>query len=331
MLPLGGPTVMGDPRIIVGYHSTGMCPTQFSQDLARAMRYSGTLIPFAIHEQSCYVDTARNNLVKHFLKTEGTHLMMMDVDLSFDASAIFQTYEILHSQGAAACYANYVLGNGGNSIFGPPENKSKEAAVLVNLQPNCIYTDISTGGTGWLMLTRELLQRMEKEIDDPWHWFGRDLTSDGKDYRGEDVTFGLRVWEMKPRPKVIGTTSLLLRHFKQMPFIPQFMAVVAKEKNLAAFATANPYEDEGKFIINGHQVIERAALTAAQQEAIEKATKGGKDGAVEPGDGEIFRGGTSQRVEEGQEGKVPEASHSDHAEREEGSQEGQEGVPTSAD
>jgi hypothetical protein len=272
---------MADPRIVVAYHSTGMGPTYFATDLARAMRYSGTMIPFALHEASCYVDSARNKLVKTFLQTEGTHLMMIDVDISFDPSAFLTTYEILHSQQAEVCYGNYCLGNGGNSIFGPPENVSKEAAVLVKLEPNVVYTDISTGGTGWLMVTRHLLQRMEKECPGPWHWFARDPTTDGADLRGEDVSFGLRVWNMKPRPKVIGTTSLFLRHLKTMPFIPACMEQEAKRRGLPAYSAPNPYEDETQYYINGHQIIEKKSLTPEAKAEIEARLKEAKDAKLQ--------------------------------------------------
>ena len=166
-------------------------------DLSRAMRYSGTLVPHPIHEQSCYVEAARNKLVKHFLSSEGTHMLMLDVDLSFEADAFIKTFTILEQYQADVLYGNYPLGNSGNSLFGPPENKQQESAVMVNLKPNHVYEGICTGGTGWLMARRSLLERMQKECPGPWHWFNRDLTSDGKDLRGEDITFGLRMYNRK--------------------------------------------------------------------------------------------------------------------------------------
>lgn len=272
------------------------------------MRYSGTIIPVALHEQSCYVDTARNMIVEKFLQTDAHYLLMVDVDIAFDAHAPLATYEILRSQNADVCYGNYVLGNGGNSIFGPPNNAAQEAAVLVNLQPNAIYTDISTGGTGWVMMTRPLLERVRKAYPGPWPWFGRDLTTDGKSFRGEDVTFGLRLWRMDPRPKVIGTTSLMLRHLKQLPFIPDHMTGQAAMRGVSAFSAPNPYEDKSKFIINGHQVIDRATLTPEQIAEVEAqifAKQKEAGSAVGRSNEQVQEGQAPQLQQEGPEGKKP--------------------------
>jgi len=261
---------MSVPRIYIGFHSYGICPTSFAIDLARLMRYSGTIIPAALHEKSCYVDSARNKLVRAFLsQSDGTHLMMMDVDLSFEPDAVLKTFSIMQALQLDAVYGNYALGNGANSIFGPPENVSQEAAVRVNLEPNKVYTDIVTGGTGWLLMTRELLARMEKECEGPWHWFARDVTTDGKDRRGEDITFGLRMYRMQPRPKVAGITTVLLGHEKTQKYFPNFMSGVAAAGSMAGVCIPNPFEnDPQKYAIIGTSVIDMSNLTQEQREAV---------------------------------------------------------------
>lgn len=260
---------MSLPRIYIGFHSYGICPTSFAIDLSRLMRYSGTIIPAALHEKSCYVDSARNKLVRAFLtQTDGTHLMMMDVDLSFEPDAVLKTFSIMQSLSLDAVYGNYSLGNGANSIFGPPENASQEASVRVNLEPNKVYTDITTGGTGWLLMTRELLQRMEKECDGPWHWFARDVTTDGKDRRGEDITFGLRMYRMQPRPKVAGITTVLLGHEKTQKYFPNFMSGVAAAASMPGVCIPNPYENDPKYAIIGTSVVDMSTLSAEQKEVV---------------------------------------------------------------
>jgi hypothetical protein len=324
----------GEPRIIIGFHSYGQCPTQFALDLARSMRYCGTALPFALHEQSCYVDTARNRLVRSFLQSDGTHLLMMDVDIAFEPHYPILTFQIMQQIGADVLFGNYALGNSGNSIFGPPENISREAAVLVGLQPNHIYTDIGTGGTGWVMMTRPLLQRMEAECAGPWHWFPRDITSDGKDRRGEDVSFGLRLWEMKPRPKVAATTALVLRHLKNQPFIPEFMTGQASAIGVSALCFPNPYEhDKEKFIIHQNRVLERDKLTPEQIAEVEAELARAKEAenAVGRSDAQVQDGGAAQLQQEGAESKEQEASDSDHAQREAESPGREEGIPAQAD
>lgn len=257
---------MSVPRIYLGFHSYGICPTQFVVDVARAMRYTGTIIPAVIPEQSCYVDAARNKIVTNFLEaTDGTHLMMVDVDISFESDAILKTFTIMQSYHADLIYGNYALGNGANSVFGPPDNKAQEAAVRVKLEPNKVYSDIATGGTGWVMMTRELLLRMQKECEGPWHWFARDVTADGKSRRGEDITFGLRAWSMNPKPTIIATTAVLLKHLKNQGYFPDFMGPVAAKTQSPGVTIPNPYEnDPSKYAIIGTSVIDLTSLDPDQ-------------------------------------------------------------------
>ena len=262
---------MNEPRIIPCFHSFGMCQTIFATDLARAMRYSGTLAPYVLHEQSCYVEASRNRLVRNFLQSDGTHMLMMDVDMSFEADAFIKTFTIMEQYGADVLYGNYCLGNSSNSLFGSPENLSQETAVLVGLEANHVYDSVVAGGTGWLMARRSLLERMEKECPGPWHWFNRDVTSDGKDLRGEDISFGLRTYFMKPRPKVLGTTAVLLRHLKVQPFITTQMQGEAARAGVAALAFPNPYESNPeRYLIKGHMVIDKQSLSPEQLAQMEK-------------------------------------------------------------
>lgn len=259
---------MAAPRVVLAFHSHGMCPTNFAMDLAKAMRYTGNLIPLALHEQSCYVDSARNKLVRQFLSLppqDATHLMMLDVDMSFGPDAVLKTLQILEGLQLDVLFGNYVLGNASNSVFGSPENLSKEASVLVKLQPNTTYMDVWTGGTGWVMMRRALLERMQKECEGPWHWFPRDVTADGLDRRGEDISFGLRLFGLDPKPKVAGTTAVLLRHLKQHAFIPDFMTGLAAAEGQNALAFPNPYESQpDKYLIQGHHVLELSKLSPEQ-------------------------------------------------------------------
>lgn len=308
------------PRIVVAFHSTGTCITQFALDLAKAMRYSGTQVPLALHEQSCYVDSARNKLVKAFLSIpphEATHLMMVDVDISFSADAFIRTFQILDTHAADVVYANYALGNCANSIFGPAENKAKEAAVLANLRPGMLYGDIGTGGTGWLMATRKVLERMQAECPGPWHWFARDPTADGSDLRGEDVSFGLRLWEMNPRPKVIATTHLLLRHYKTHPVVPDFMAPMAAAEKVPAFAMPNPYEhDPANYLVRGNLVLHKKYMKPEDIVQLEAEIAKEKEDALGRSHEQVQEGGTTVRLEEGQKGALTQTSNSDNAERE---------------
>lgn len=294
---------MSEPRIIPSFHSNGSCPTLFALDLARAMRYSGTLLPFALHEQGCYVEASRNKLVKTFLQTEGTHMMMIDVDISFEADAFLKTFTLLEQYNADVLYGNYALGNSGNSIFGPPENAAQESAVMVGLKPDHVYDGVATGGTGWVMMRRGILERMQKECPGPWHWFARDPTTDGTDLRGEDISFGLRLYHMTPRPKVMGTTAILLRHLKNQPFIPDFMGKKAAEAKVPALCFPNPYENDPRYLVTGYTVVDKAAMSPEQLAQLEEEFKQKKEAenASSQREAETVHGTSASQEEKGQE------------------------------
>lgn len=276
----------------------------FAVDLSKALRYSGTLVPFVLHEPSCYVDSARNKLVKTFLETDATHLMMVDVDVSFGADAFLKTFSIMEAHGLELLYGNYALGNSGNSIFGPPENAAQEAAVMVNLKPNTLYLNVATGGTGWAMIRRSLLERMQKECPGPWPWFARDLTADGSDRRGEDITFGLRAFGLDPKPKIGGTTAVLLRHLKTQPFIPEFMNAEAGREGLAALSFPNPYESDPKFMTYKNSVILKENLSEDMIQALKEEEKAQEVfDAMGRGDGEVQGGEAAQRLQDRPEGE----------------------------
>jgi hypothetical protein len=214
----------------------------------------------AIHYPSCYVDEARNKLVEEFLSVpDVTHLMMIDADMIFPQHAFNYTYMVQQATGADVVYGNYALGNAGNSLFGPSDTPEGEPSVLVKLEPNVIYQQVVTGGTGWLLTTKAFLLKMRESYPGPWYWFDRDLTSDGKGKKGEDITFGQRATACGG--KIVGTTGLLLKHSKPFPLVPSY---VPETPGIQTMRVANPYENESIFTIVGNRAHVKEAASADQ-------------------------------------------------------------------
>ena len=221
------------PRVAVGYHSFGTVHSKFCFSLARAVAYEGNRVDRVIDLQSPYTEEARNKVVEAFLGgTSAEYLLMVDADIEFERDSISKTMWVAQNFDAAVVWGNYALGTFGNSIF-TKDPKSEWALVLENLQPNMIYQDVYAGGTGWCLMTREVLEQMKREQPGPWHWFGRDSVPGPKgesSLLGEDIGFGRRVSMLsgEKRPLQIGYTGLVLIHHKFHATVPEFMKPIVQ-------------------------------------------------------------------------------------------------------
>lgn len=218
--------------VVCGWHDTGMVDGKFAYCVARAVAFEGGRIKSFVRYPSPYTDEARNKIVETFLKLPPSDfLLMMDADIDFEKDAISKTMVIAQGTGADVVWGNYALGTFSNSLFVKDPDGSDYAAPLDKLEPGKVYTDIYGGGTGWCLMKRELLERMQKECPGPWHWFDRDIIKDkdgNESKMGEDLSFGRRVYNMKDT-KQVGYTGVFLVHNKKHPTAPQFMEPIARE------------------------------------------------------------------------------------------------------
>lgn len=78
-------------KLYIGIPSRGTCSTDFAKSLALTCAILDRLgVDFCIHESrnSCFVDMSRNKLVAEFLKTDFTHIWMVDDDMGWNADAV---------------------------------------------------------------------------------------------------------------------------------------------------------------------------------------------------------------------------------------------------
>lgn len=230
-------SISRSPHVVVGWHDTGNVDGKFCYCLARAVAYEGARIKSCIRWPGPYCEEARNKIVEQFLKLPPVeYLLMMDADIDFEKDSISKTMIIADGTGADVVWGNYALGTFSNSLFIKDPEGSDYAMPLDNLEPGKVYNDIYGGGTGWVLMRRSLLERMEKECPGPWHWFDRDIINEpdtGKPYKmGEDLCFGRRVYNMKDT-KQVGYTGCFLVHNKKHPTVPQFMNPIAEQLGLS--------------------------------------------------------------------------------------------------
>lgn len=222
---------MRSPRVVLAFHHHGSVVGKFAFALARAVAFEGGRIHSCIEVGSPYTDEARNKLVQRFLEgSDAEYLLMIDADIEFERDAVSKTMWVAQNFDADVVWGNYSLGTFANSIFAK-DDSSDFAVERPDIVPNMVYHDVYAGGTGWCLMNRRILLRMQQECPGPWHWFDRDIVKDpnGKDCKfGEDMSFGRRVWNLKG--KQIGYTGNVLIHHKLHATVPQMMQQVMTDE-----------------------------------------------------------------------------------------------------
>lgn len=78
-------------RLFIGTPTRGTCTIHFARSLAQttaALELLGVHVEIHQSVMSCFVDMSRNTLVAEFLKTDCTHLMMIDDDMGWNPEAV---------------------------------------------------------------------------------------------------------------------------------------------------------------------------------------------------------------------------------------------------
>lgn len=233
-------------KITIGFHTFGTVTSAFAMSLASLIRYEGSRVSNIVHVPSPYVTEARNKIVRQFLGTKSNLLFMVDGDIQFPEDALSKTYSALKHVGADIMFGCYALGDFRPSIFAPPKPGTSDQLPTVsqNLEANNVY-EIYAGSTGWLLVTREALLKIEEaNTHRHWPWFDHDIEYAGEAFPlgdlgkvdnftlriGEDFSFSKRAREAGI--KLWGTTGPLLIHDKYQPLLPQFQEEQARAAGL---------------------------------------------------------------------------------------------------
>ena len=253
-------------KIAIGFHTFGTVTTGFAVSLSGLIRYEGLRVSNLIHVPSPYVTEARNKVVAQFLKSSGSHLLMVDGDLQFTEDALSKTYSAMKHVGAEVMFGCYALGDFRPSIFANPAPGQQLPTVSENLEPGQIY-EIYAGPTGWLLVTREALETIRVANGSRhWPWFDHDIEYAGEAFPlgdlgkpdnftlriGEDFSFSKRAREAKI--KLFGTTAPLLIHDKYQPLLPTFQEGQAKAAGMGVRV------DSGAFANIANQGVKDATV-----------------------------------------------------------------------
>jgi hypothetical protein len=140
---------------------------------------------FTVFPNTCYLDAGRNAIVRWFLEqTDCDRLLQIDSDISFRPSDVNQLEGDDLGCVAGVYYNLY-------------DGEVKPVAKL--LAQNDVTSDdplleVEGVGAGFLMVSRDLLEKMATEYEPPMAWFWEPI-QDGK-HVGEDFGFCQRVREL---------------------------------------------------------------------------------------------------------------------------------------
>lgn len=197
------------------------------------------------------VTRARNELVHAFLQTDGTHLMFIDADIKFDPKSIIRMLgadkdvvvgayplkqldwdkiitaakeERITPQQAAREAAMYVI-----NVFKPDAEKVGKT-VDVNIVNGLL--EVYDAGTGFMLIKREVLERMIKAYPETKYYSDKDVTltkeqntryalfdtiiDEDRRYLSEDYTF-CRRWQ-KLEGKIHLDVNTVLDHVGTFTF-----------------------------------------------------------------------------------------------------------------
>ena len=170
--------------VAVGIITGGGVNWECTYSLVKAGQ-AGSFEDFTVFPNTCYLDAGRNALVKWFLEeTECSHFLCLDSDISFRPSDIDQL-----AADDLPCVAG-VYYNVYDGVL-KPVAKPLPASETPNLEADDPLLEVEATGPGFMMLSRELLEKMGAEYERPMAWFWEPVENGV--HTGEDYGFCRRV------------------------------------------------------------------------------------------------------------------------------------------
>lgn len=153
---------------------------------------------FRFRPDNFYLDEARNDIVRWFLdETDCLHLLFVDSDILFRGQDMMQLEADLVNETeedgtplfcVSGCYYNIFDG------VMKPVAKLLESDKLLVRQGDSPLMEVEGAGAGFLMIHRDLLERMRDEYPEPCPWFHEPIID--RAHFTEDLGFCLRVREL---------------------------------------------------------------------------------------------------------------------------------------
>jgi hypothetical protein len=174
------------PSIAIGVPTGGSLRWETTWSLVNGAR-AGAFEQFRVCAGVVYVDDARNHLIRWFLdETDCTHFLSLDSDISFLGPDLARlAADDLDC--VSGCYYNVFDG------VLKPVVQFLDGSRLIAQQDDPIM-EVEGVGAGFVMFSREILEKMRAEYGEPCPWFYEPVI-DGRHF-GEDFGICHRVRDM---------------------------------------------------------------------------------------------------------------------------------------
>ena len=200
-------------EIVFGYAHGAMVHEVWSRSKAKMFRADKNIVALD-HESSCNLPLNRNTLLHRFMAQErGLWYLFTDTDISFPTFTASAMLRVAQDTRADIVVVPYLLTNGCSTNARALEGGGYYTQGTFKLDR---AYEVDAAGTGCMMLSREILSRMEAKYADlsPWEFCGYDrITLDGKPtYESEDYSLCRRAREAGAR--IVSYTGIILGHSK---------------------------------------------------------------------------------------------------------------------
>lgn len=165
--------------LTIGYIHGGTVREEFLQSLLMSVvmdTQQRRMVNGVLGVPTSILAHGRNALCHQFLQSDDTHLLMVDTDMVFTLEDV---YALLDADKPAI--AGLYLSRHDNHLVWSGEGHQQ----ITEVPPYPIK--LKAAGTGFLLVHREVLEKMRADSDDPWPWFGHDMILGVR--AGEDISF----------------------------------------------------------------------------------------------------------------------------------------------
>lgn len=203
--------------IAIAYPHPGKVSACFMDSYVKFREFDlqhGDILGAVLTQKGMYIAGQRNRLVREFLTTPLEWMLCMDSDHEWAPEVpylLLQSAEEAQARVMSALYFGMLEG------FGSPMwwQKTPEGEFYTVNEIKAGIQEIAGFGMGMVLIHRTVFEEMAPlRPDDPWKWFGHDLTMfNGKLERfGEDLCFCNRLSEMGI--KMYGDSRIMIGHDK---------------------------------------------------------------------------------------------------------------------
>lgn len=130
------------------------------------------------------IATARNDIVRMFLKGTAKYLWMVDTDIAFTPEVLDRLIDLCEPVSAA-------LYHGKDSKGTFPMLHRYDGSLIQRVESEGGVMEVDATGAGCLLIERTVLEAMAQTYEQPHPWFAETTSSHGQEL-GEDVTFCIR-------------------------------------------------------------------------------------------------------------------------------------------